>query len=550
MNEPEHLTVRSVLGGGPFAEIGEPCAVVRDDARGLVAVGGSVGDLYGTGRSVGGWHGDRVGVYEVGGLHCRLVVRTRWPVLGLAFHPHLPLLAIGTGAYDGGYFHEGELLLVDLADGTTVSALQDRREVRRVGWREDGRALEVVVAPADDEADDSPETHGFAAVVERDDWGRVAPRSVSWTELSGPRVEAPHRPKGVKRAAREAVAALAAGLGLSWSPRCQVWAVEELADGRMLAVLAGTKLECRLPSGVVEWTVPDPDGARELHVSPGRTSAWIHVPRPNRWVDGAGWKDVPSTVERLSLDDGSTLDSVEIAFPAALTAGLDGRIALRDTRADKRKTPMVLLAPDGTPTAGPALGGYDSTNTYFAVRHSPELLFLQGGKKKYWQDKWVVAVDPAATSGGGGPTVRRLFPLEWDADRAGHLYGGPPVHLAGRDGSDPALVHAGAVHHGHGPQPGGVFVARRRLPDGHPQWVFTADDQVTALDSDPEGGTVFAAFTSGELVALDAADGAPRWRTRLLVDGVPTTALSLVAPAAGRLLVGTVDGRVLVCEHR
>ncbi|MFF7456751.1 PQQ-binding-like beta-propeller repeat protein [Kitasatospora sp. NPDC008115] len=474
------LPIRRILGGGPFPEVGKPNAVVRDDARGLVAIGGSVGNLDWTGRSFDHWRGYRVGVYGLDDLRCRRLVHTHWPVLDLALHPHLPLLAIGTGAYDGGYLYEGELLIVDLESGTAVLVLEDHREVRRVHWREDGRALELVVAPPDDRADARPQTHGFAPIIERDDWRRIAPRSISYKELRGPRVKAARRPEGAKQAARETLTALADAHGVTWSPRRQVRAVEALDDGRVLATLEGTKLESRLPSGEVAWSVPDLDGGREIHVSPDdQTSAWVNLPR-------VGWAEVPSTIERISLADGSTLDGPQ------------------------------------------PVGCHELANVHFAVRRSPELLLLQSG--------WVATVDPAKRD-GDEPEVRRLFPL--DAD-------GPAVRVAGSDGTGNALVHAGEVHGAGGPTPAPAFVARQRFPDGVLQWTFPADHPVTALDSD--GETVFAALLSGEVIALDAADGTLRWRTRLMVDGAPTVALSLTAPAPGRLLLGTVDGRILLCE--
>ncbi|MFJ9953358.1 hypothetical protein [Kitasatospora sp. NPDC091207] len=540
---PEPLSVDRVLGGGPFAEIGAPLVAVRCETRGEIAVGGDLGDLYWSGRSVSGWRGHRVGVYGLDELDCRQVVDTQWPVNSLDFHPSLPLLAVGTGSYDGGYMFEGELLLVDLTNGSVVSALKDRREVRRVRWRDDGLALELVVAPPDEDAAKKPFTHGSAAVLEREDWNAVADRSVAARELTGPLVEAGPRPDGAEEAAQDMVTALGHAQERWWSLRRQVWALEALADGRVLAVLEGTKLESWLPSGTREWSVPDPDGARQLYVCPDQESAWVNVAHPGRW-NGSGWEDDSSTVERLSLADGSTLEAAEVAFPAVLAADLDGRIALRDTRQDEPKSPIVLLPPERRESTGVAIGGYDCFNHYFPVRYSPELLFLQGKKKKYWKDKWIVSVIPRV--GGGEPEVRRLFPLEWDAGRHGHLYGGPALRLADNGGKDGALVHAGEVHDPHGPQPGHAFIVRRRFPDGLPQWVFTADHPATALDTD--GRTIFAALASGEVIALDAADGTLRWRTRLEVNGIPTVPLSLAVAGPRQLLLGTVDGRILECE--
>ncbi|MFG2994527.1 hypothetical protein ACGFZK_35395 [Streptomyces sp. NPDC048257] len=71
-------TVRRVLGGGPFAEIGEPSVAVPDDRSGLVAVGGDVGSVQwsGNGTADDGWGGHRIGVYEPDVLRCRHLLRS------------------------------------------------------------------------------------------------------------------------------------------------------------------------------------------------------------------------------------------------------------------------------------------------------------------------------------------------------------------------------------------------------------------------------------------------------------------------------------------
>ncbi|WP_037365978.1 hypothetical protein [Amycolatopsis orientalis] len=53
------------------------------------------------------------------------------------------------------------------------------------------------------------------------------------------------------------------------------------------------------------------------------------------------------------------------------------------------------------------------------------------------------------------------------------------------------------------------------------------------------------AFNSGEIVALD---GRELGRQHLQVNGHAVVPLSLSARAPDRLVVGTLDGRVLVCE--
>ncbi|WP_404954915.1 PQQ-binding-like beta-propeller repeat protein [Streptomyces sp. 147326] len=75
---------------------------------------------------------------------------------------------------------------------------------------------------------------------------------------------------------------------------------------------------------------------------------------------------------------------------------------------------------------------------------------------------------------------------------------------------------------------------------------YRTDRPATALDTD--GDTVYVAYHTGALVALDAEDGSLRRHTDLRVGGAPTAALSLAVAPGGHLLAGTVDGRVLECS--
>ncbi|MFJ8230510.1 hypothetical protein ACIQ9E_11215 [Streptomyces sp. NPDC094448] len=163
-------TVRRVLGDGPFAEIGEPALAVADERSGTVAVGGDLGHIQwsGNGTADSGWTGHRIGVYEQAGLRCRTLVRSRHPVRSLAFHPSLPLLDVGTGSYDGGYFFTGELLLIHLDSGEPVSALEHPREVLDVEWRSE-TALRLVLAPWDDWDNPRASEEGHTVVVTRPD---------------------------------------------------------------------------------------------------------------------------------------------------------------------------------------------------------------------------------------------------------------------------------------------------------------------------------------------------------------------------------------------
>ncbi|MFI1105847.1 hypothetical protein [Streptomyces melanogenes] len=538
------LTVLRTLGNHSFAEIGVPSAVEISKARGLVVVGGDLGYLQwsGCGTAQDRWRRYRVGVYGTDDLRCRWVVESRWPVHSLAFHPTLPVVAIGTGAYDGGYSFEGELLLLNLRSGQLTSVLRGAREVLHVAWQSQW-ALRVVVAPPDDEEFDEAHTHGFEVVIERFDWSDVARGSVRQDELSGQWIAFERRTE--QEVAGQGVEALAALAGEPWwEPRRQVWDVHGLPDGRVLACLDGVLAQSWLPDGRLEWCVPDEEGGRQLVVRSGGLDAWVNIDRwQARWT-GTEWVTEPPLVARVSLADGKLLGSLPVGFAAALTTRDDGWLMLRSTGRDRRDAqPAALVSPaEQAPKAHVPLGEFDLVNHPFTIRRSRQLLALQGDTREPWRNKWVVAVDPAGPDSESA--VRRLFPLDWETQPHRHLFGGPGIEVGTEEARD--LVHAGSVHNSAGSFPEQAFVVRRSLSNGAARWVFTTDYPATALDGNED--TVYAAFNSGELVALRASDGAVLWRQQLDIDGQPAVALSLTLLGPGRLLIGTVDGRILDCS--
>jgi hypothetical protein len=140
--------INRILGDRPFAEVGDPALAVADERRRLLAVAGT--HEFGSAAPVG--------VYGTDDLACRALLRARYPVHAMAFHPGLPILAVGTGSYDGGYFFEGELLLLDLETGTAASLIEHElgRQVLGLEWLNE-QELCVLMAPPDDWQD---KTHG------------------------------------------------------------------------------------------------------------------------------------------------------------------------------------------------------------------------------------------------------------------------------------------------------------------------------------------------------------------------------------------------------
>jgi hypothetical protein len=108
-------------------------------------------------------------LYESDSLRLLHQITSRWPVNAIACHPTLPLAAVVTGSYDGGRSYEGELLLLDLTTGTSVSLLAHPREVRRISWR-DSQTLDLVLAIPCDEEEKRFATTSLACSIRRNDW--------------------------------------------------------------------------------------------------------------------------------------------------------------------------------------------------------------------------------------------------------------------------------------------------------------------------------------------------------------------------------------------
>ncbi|GAA0440931.1 hypothetical protein Acor_12090 [Acrocarpospora corrugata] len=525
-------SVRQVLGDGPFAEVGEACVVLTDPTGEHIAVGGSPGYLQWTGRDVGrttgtrAWH--RVGVYAARTLRCRWLLRLRWDVNALAFHPERPILAIGSGSYDGGHMFEGELIILDLDSGRGVSLLDRSREVTQLRWR-DGQTLELTMSVRDDDELEELGTSAVATTITLDDWTAVRARSVRVADLPATPVEGVD---GTNRATAEAaLRAIAAEAGLRRVLRSHVWAVAALADGRVVAGLDRVAAECWTGAGEPLWSLPADGTGCQILVDPGGATATVNSSRGRRWDDSR------ATIERVGLADGSREPLHVLGHSAVITTDDGGRLAVRDTSHGAHR-PTLVFDPSGALVAEVQLGGYDLFNHFLDIRRAPTLLFLKGMGQQSYEDKWVVALDPA------GQVIERLFPLEWDADRGGHIRDSPGVFISDAEGD--AVIHASIVHNGLPSLPANVQVVRRSYPDGRAQWTHAAIHQVTAVDA--LDGIVYVSLNSGELLALRATDGHVLGQQKLMVNGHPVVPLSLGTHPPDTVVIGTLDGRILVCQ--
>ncbi|WP_051166288.1 hypothetical protein [Amycolatopsis orientalis] len=301
MTDSEVLTVQQVLGGGRFAEVGE--VRVTDSRTGYVAVGGSLGRPVWAGHSVEGsseptaWN--RVGVYRADTFECGHLLSPHWPVNALAFHPELPILAIGSGSYDGGYFYEGELTVLDLESGRATSLLKDRREVTELRWR-DRHTLDAKISVPTEDDEKELGTSTMAVAIVLPDWRAVRARSLRFDGIAVAPTAAPVAPEKTRR---------------------QIWAVAALSDGQILASLEQVAAECWSATGEREWSVPASGVGCQLCVDFQENTAVL-----NAWT---GWTGSASTVERVRLTDGRVEPVRTFDHPAVLTADETGQLAIR-----------------------------------------------------------------------------------------------------------------------------------------------------------------------------------------------------------------------------
>ena len=141
------------LSPSRYAEVAKPADAWRSSDGKLVALSSEIELLYWPGRAVYDGHRlrHRLSLYDAR-LEGRLAVfdAARFPINDLAFHPSRPLIAVGTGSYDGGWFFEGDLWLWNWETGETQTLLGESRDVARCRWTEEG-SLAVLLRPRDEE---------------------------------------------------------------------------------------------------------------------------------------------------------------------------------------------------------------------------------------------------------------------------------------------------------------------------------------------------------------------------------------------------------------
>lgn len=525
----ELLERAEVLGSGPFPEVPCPTFAVRSGE--LLAVVGSVGVTQWGGRDLRIRDRTRVGVYSTDGQRRHAVVALRWPVNDLAFDPTGENLAIASGSYDGGWMFEGELVLVDLRDGSSRSVLADDREVVGAEWVKGG--LAITIAPADEEA-----PREFVRYWLRSQQLDGPPNSIDLNELE----VLDTKPMGDGEWSWEATGTDAlTALGLQPSGRRQVWDVDVDDDGCVLGALEGVRLE-RWDATELRYRIGS-DG-RGCQIERIGTNVVTNV-EPRWRPPPVGLERPPSSVEIRDPVDGTLVHPVVTTSQVVVALDAQGGFIARDANflQGASSEAATIHSAEGTIIGAVQVGGYDLFNHYFRIRDAPYPLVLVGRGTRPSEKKWIAALHPPQTKRRWGrrpQPLRFLFPLEWDEISNRHAFGGPGTYV--RDGHGEALVHAGAIHDGRGLLPGNAFVIRRSLRDGRAIWDYRTDSQISALALSAD--RLLVGTTDGALTILAVSTGDVLDEGPLLIDGWSGVPMSL-ATSTGWLAIGLADGRLL-----
>lgn len=533
------LAVDRILADRPRAEVGRSVLTVPAPTGTHVVIGGHDPTNREDGYPIGVYAtpAREAGVSAAADSARALAwLRTDRPLRAAAFHPTEPLLVLGTGSYDGGYFFEGQLVLLDLTSGEHRYLFADdcRREVRFLEWT-DAHTLRLLLAPPDDWEEPAAWSEGHRVELTRPDWRAVPARSVRHQDMFGPRVPAaqpqPNPPVGGPDEDR---------------PRPgEIRSLTLLSDGDILLTADHALLERWSARGERRWSVPaDPElGGGRLAVVADGASAWVETLGPPRRDRGE--------FLRIGLSYGIELERHATPGPAALVTTSEG------------------------PRLVPMPAGYGE-RAWSRFRHGPHAIFRDIPRPPCtcgcpWDDEedcdcdctcplctvggedeevWLTVVhaaptgDPARLAFATAECCRRLFPWSWEP---GEIHFGGPGAWAG----ETDLVMATVRYDGHVGVPKQGFVSRRpagKGSSGIPSWTFPVDRTPAALDIDPSTGTVLVALRGGELIALDSTTGMLRARGHVRVRGVPVIPTALTVTGPGRFLLGTSDGRVLACH--
>ncbi|WP_168879210.1 hypothetical protein [Rhizobium sp. P28RR-XV] len=473
----------------------------------------------------------------------------RLPINEVSFHPFDPVIAVAAGSYDGGYMFEGELFLWDWQADRSWLAVKSVPEVERCSFSEDGKRLDILVRPWNEEWGEGD-----------DPFDRVYPLSLPYrqpgrAEMADVVIDpgqaivrhtlefATPDPNGHETTGKQ----LSEWFGVDeLSSRGAIWDVAWLDDARIAAVHNDCLLEIHdlASGGVISFKEDGRYGADILRTSPPVIAVY----------DVSGWQIQRSRLLALLNDSLSEIITFEGCYNFAssksgLVLGRLDRHRAGEAKAD------VIVDLETSDARFADLGHYDCFNHFLGIDAAPDLFILQGRPETSHENKRLCRVHPDGA-------VEPLWPvLRADGSHASHAMECLGCYV--EDELGPGIIMTGR-HYDPDPNKGKRgFIFRKPIPSGdaaggslRSRWLrhATADQEIwrfattagaSAIAHARKEGLILVAFLDGTLSLLSAADGVVVITGQVTIEGLPTV-IYCMDVVDGSLAVGTFDGRIAV----
>lgn len=516
------------LSAGRFGEVGKPAGLYRDPQGRWVALASDF-EAYTWPAQVRSRRQRlvrRLSLYSAD-MTSRLGVfgDARFPINAVAFHPSDPVLAIGTGRYDGGWSFEGELFHWNWESGEVRRLLRESREVVACRFDEHG-ALAVLMRPRDEEefsGRDPFDTYVTATLPDTQDVakrlqpGAVDPLLEDLIPVSPVNAgfESPSHLKMQARARAEHFEQLP-----GFRPRHRVGDLAWTDDDELAVVHDTCLLELWSTDGkLLREVAGDAHGVQLLHWGDALV---VHaLPR--------GTIETPSA-SRLHALDGARLRQFDRFY--LFSSDAHGRLLCRDV---SRPSPPasrrdLVLNHCGERLLSTDLGHYDGYNHYLRIDGDDALWFLRGDPPSSYKGKQLCRI-------GSGQQVEVLMP--WDGADA-HLLAATALLVQGD------LVRAFEVYDPR-PNVGSTFIERCSFTGGR-IWQREVGSPVTAM-VELDGELLAYALASGRFGLLELRAGNVVDEITAMYEGVPTIIQSLSVGPTG-LAAGTICGNICLMAWR
>jgi hypothetical protein len=537
--------------------IGDISGVFRDDVRELLAVGCSF-RLLTEPRARAAYSGHRpryrVAIYEQGRRTPKAFFdRLSYGVNDIAFHPTMPVMAIATGRYDGGWRFEGELILWNWETGDFGLVVDSIPEVMRVAFDGGGDNILAIIRPWDEGVVEDralgEDPFDIFFEIQAAFSSSLQNGLTSETDVTDQMTaQKPVSKEGMITDARFAASLKDFETAISRHckidkvlSRSPIWDVKWLDHGGVAFVHDDCHLEVIDRSEAIRRFSGEGHGC-EILAGP---TLRVHVTSDR---DSKNWHD--SRISRIfRLENDELIEEKEFIGSHTISVSNDGRMIVRRNRSGAPSELEELEMSDHWFKDGEwhevKLGLYDVFNHYIRVDGTPYLFFVQNDQPNRDQlkdfpagpKKWLCILE---TNG----TIRCLWRILPDDGTYASTVNECSYEFLPTDGGG-AMVVAGKRYDPNPSKPFLGFIYRKELSSGDEMWRAETPASPTVIRYLKSRDLIAAFFLNGDQMLIEASSGAIIRQARFVHDQMPSIIFSCDV-RDDEMVLGTVDGRVVV----